>query len=84
MALALVTARTHDPHVTTQVSGFIQSIGYLFSAIGPLLVGVLFEVTGGWDVPLWFLLGSVLVFVASGVVASGPGLVDVELAGRRG
>ena len=84
MALALVTARTHDPHVTTQVSGFIQSIGYLFSAIGPLLVGVLFEVTGGWDVPLWFLLGSVLVFVASGVVASAPGLVDDELAARRG
>ena len=84
MALALVTARTHDPHVTTQVSGFIQSVGYLFSAVGPLLVGVLFEVTGGWTVPLWFLLGSVVVFVASGVVAAAPGLVDDDLAARRG
>ena len=82
MALALVTARTRDAHVTTQVSGFIQSIGYLFSGVGPLLVGVLFEFTGGRDAPLWFLLGSALVFVASGVVAAGPGYVDDELAAR--
>ena len=67
---------------TTQLSGFTQSVGYLFSGIGPLLVGILFEVTGGWDVPLWFLLGSAAVFVAAGVVAAGPGYVDDELAAR--
>lgn len=79
MAMALITARTRDAHVTTQLSGFTQSVGYIFSGLGPLLVGVLFEVTGGWDVPLWFLLGSAAVFVAAGVVAAGPGYVDDEL-----
>ena len=82
MAMALITARTRDAHTTTQLSGFTQSVGYLFSGIGPLLVGILFEVTGGWDVPLWFLLGSAAVFVAAGVVAAGPGYVDDELAAR--
>lgn len=82
MAMALITARTRDAHTTTQLSGFTQSVGYLFSGIGPLLVGILFEVTGGWDVPLWFLLGSAAVFVASGLVAAGPGFVDDELAAR--
>lgn len=83
MAMALITARTRDAHVTTQLSGFTQSAGYLFSGAGPLLVGVLFEVTGGWDVPLWFLLGSAAVFVAAGVVAAGPGYVDDDLIARR-
>lgn len=83
MALALMTARTRSPHVTAQLSGFAQSVGYLFSAAGPLLVGVLFQVTGGWRVPLWFLLGSVVVFVVSGLVASRPGFVDDDLVGSR-
>lgn len=80
MALALVTARTRDHHVTTQLSGFTQSVGYLFSGIGPLLVGVLFEATGGWDAPLWFLLGSAAIYTLSGWVAAGPGHVDDDLA----
>ena len=83
MALALVTARTRSAHVTAQLSGFAQSVGYLFSALGPLLVGVLVQVTGGWTVPLWFLLGSVVVFVAAGLVAAGPGYVDDDLTASR-
>ncbi len=82
MAMALITARTRDAHATTQLSGFTQSVGYLASGLGPLLVGVLFEFTGGWAVPLWFLLGSAVVFVVAGLVAAGPGHVDDELAAR--
>lgn len=78
-AMALMTARTRDPHVTTQLSGFTQSVGYLFSAVGPLLVGILFQVTGAWTIPLWFLLLSALLFTASGLVAAAPGYVDDEL-----
>lgn len=79
MALALITARTRDYHVTGQLSGFTQSVGYLFSAAGPLLVGVMFQLSGGWTVPLWFLIASAVVFTASGLVASAPGYVDDEL-----
>lgn len=79
-AMALMTARTRDPHVTTQLSGFTQSVGYLFSAAGPLLVGVLFQATGAWTVPLWFLLVSAAVFTVSGLIAASPGFVDDELA----
>ena len=79
LSLALVTARTRDPHVTTQQSGFTQSVGYLFSACGPFAVGLLFDVTHGWTIPLWFLLGSAVVFTTAGMVAAGPGDVDDDL-----
>ncbi|HRL49600.1 MAG TPA: MFS transporter [Propioniciclava sp.] len=79
LSLALVTARTRDPHVTTQLSGFTQSVGYLFSAGGPLVVGVLFDLTHGWTVPLWFLLASAGLFTLSGVAAARPGYVDDDL-----
>lgn len=79
-ALALFTIRTRDPHITTQVSGFAQSAGYLFSAAGPFIVGMLFEVTGSWTMPLWFLLFTAFLVTVSGLVAAKPGYVDDELA----
>lgn len=34
------------------LSGFVQSVGYLIAASGPLGVGILHDATGGWTVPL--------------------------------
>lgn len=82
MALALITARTRDPHVTIQVSGFTQSLGYTLAAAGPFLVGLLRELTGGWTVPLWFLIATSVVMVVAGLVAVSPGYVDDELPPR--
>lgn len=81
-ALALINARTREPRVATQLSGFTQSIGYCFTAVGPFLVGALFDLTGGWTIPLWFLMASSVVFVVSGWIAAAPGYVDDELAAR--
>ena len=33
-----------------------QTVGYLVAAAGPLVVGILREASGGWTVPLVFLL----------------------------
>ena len=79
MALALITARTRDPHVTVQVSAFTQSLGYSLAAVGPFLVGFLRELTGGWTVPLWFLIAMSVVMIGAGLVAAAPGYVDDEL-----
>jgi CP family cyanate transporter-like MFS transporter len=37
------------------LSGFVQSIGYLIAAVGPLTAGVLYDLTGAWDIPLVLL-----------------------------
>ena len=39
--------RTHSGAVA--LSGFVQSVGYLIVAVGPLAVGLLHESTGGWS-----------------------------------
>lgn len=79
MALALITARTRDPHVTARLSGFSQTIGYSLAAFGPFLVGVLLAQTGGWTIPLWALIATSAVMVVAGIIASAPGYVDDEL-----
>lgn len=78
-ALALITARTRDHHVTAQVSGFVQAVGYTLAAAGPFIVGALFDLTKGWMVPLVALACSSVVMVASGLVAAAPGYIDDEL-----
>jgi len=79
MALALITARTRDPHVTGGLSGLTQSVGYIFSGLGPLLVGILHEVTGGWSLPLLMIAGSAVFLLLGGLAIARPGYVDDDL-----
>jgi CP family cyanate transporter-like MFS transporter len=79
MALALITARTRDPHVTGGLSGLTQSVGYVFSGLGPLLVGIIHEVTGGWSVPLLMIAGSAVFLLLGGLAIARPGYVDDDL-----
>ena len=41
MILTLIGLRARTPETTAALSTFVQSWGYLISAVGPLLVGVL-------------------------------------------
>lgn len=79
MALALITARTRDPHVTGSVSGLTQSVGYVFSGVGPLLVGILHQATGGWSVPLLAVACSAVFLLLGGLTIAKPGYVDDDL-----
>ncbi|CAN5143179.1 CynX/NimT family MFS transporter [soil metagenome] len=53
--LTMIGLRAHTPDGVAALSAFTQSVGYLVAAIGPLLAGLLYELTGGWDVPLVIL-----------------------------
>lgn len=57
VGLTLISMRGRDEHETTQLSGMAQSIGYLLAAIGPVVAGVLAEITGGWTAGLLMLTG---------------------------
>ena len=83
LVIALITARTRSHHVTGRLSGFVQPVGYLLAALGPVVVGVLHAATGGWEVVLWVLMATSLPFVLAGLRAVRPSFVDDEL-GRRG
>jgi CP family cyanate transporter-like MFS transporter len=69
LALLMVGLRARTPAGTAGLSGFVQSIGYLIAAVGPLLVGVLHDATGGWLVPIVFLLVMLVPQLFGGLVA---------------
>jgi CP family cyanate transporter-like MFS transporter len=76
LVLVLVGLRSRTPEGTIALSGFTQGIGYTLGALGPLLVGVLHETTGGWTVPIIFLLATLLVVVVAGRVVARPRMLE--------
>ena len=79
LVIALITARTRSHTVTARLSGFVQPVGYLLAALGPVVVGALHAATGGWDVVLWVLMATTIPFVVAGLRAVRPTYVDDEL-----
>jgi CP family cyanate transporter-like MFS transporter len=78
--LALLTARTRDRTITARLSGFVQPVGYLLAAAGPVLVGILHAASDSWTVPLLLLVATVVPFTWAGVRVSRAVYVDDELA----
>ena len=76
MILTLIGLRARTPETTAALSTFVQSWGYVISAVGPLLVGVLLGATGSY-VPMFVLV------LAGVVVLLGHRLVHDARAVRR-
>ena len=79
LTLTMIGLRTRVPDVTAALSGFTQSVGYVIAAAGPLALGALFGLTGGWTVPIGLLLALVFPQVAAGLLAARRRYVDDEL-----
>lgn len=80
MILALFGTRARTPAATTALSGFAQSIGYGIAAIGPLTMGILHEITGGWSASLWTLLVVAVPMTLVGLYSCRPHLIEDELS----
>lgn len=64
LAMMFFGLRTENAHQAAELSGMAQSVGYLLAAIGPTMFGYLHDMTGGWTLPLWILVGaSILIFI---------------------
>ena len=82
VALTLIGLRAHTPAGTAALSGFTQSVGYLISAIGPLGVGVLYDLTGAWSVPLLALTVMSLGQLVAGLMVARPAYIEDQLSRR--
>ena len=78
-AISLITARTRHPSVTAQVSGFVQPVGYALAAIGPFVVGLIHEATGGWSLVIVLLMLTSVPLTLAGLRVAGPSYVDDEI-----
>jgi CP family cyanate transporter-like MFS transporter len=62
LALLMIVMRAGDDETAARLSTMVQGIGYLMAAAGPLVMGLLHSATGGWSIPLiWLIVMSVLM-----------------------
>lgn len=82
LALTMVGMRARTGAGVAKLSAFAQSAGYLLSIPGPLLVGVLYQHSGGWGLPLALMAGLMVPQIAVGVLAGRNRTVEDEAARR--
>jgi MFS transporter, CP family, cyanate transporter len=84
LALLLLGLRAATATGTAALSSFVQGVGYLIAAMGPVTIGVLRDRTGSWTIPLLVLTGLLVPKLLAGLVAATPGQVDVPDSGPGG
>lgn len=67
LALTLIVLRSRDAHVAAALSGMAQGGGYTIASMGPLAVGLVHDLTGGWGAVGW-------VFAVIGIAATLAGM----------
>src|SRR5699024_12584809 len=56
LALTFLSIRAKDGKDASALSGMAQSMGYILAAIGPIMIGSIFDLTHGWTIPLVCLI----------------------------
>jgi CP family cyanate transporter-like MFS transporter len=79
MVLTLLGLRARTPESTAALSTVVQSVGYLLAAVGPLLVGVLRGVTGGYTGMFVLVYVGVALLLITGWMVCRERYVDDEL-----
>lgn len=80
LALTMVGMRAKTGPGVAQLSAFAQSTGYLISIPGPLLVGVLYQHSGGWGLPIALMSALMIPQMAVGFLAGRDRTVEDEAA----
>lgn len=78
LVLTLINVKSRTQVGAVALSGFVQGIGYAIGALGPLVVGILRDASGGWTVPLWFMLAILVFWIPSVFVLRTPRYVEDE------
>ncbi|MFJ8769975.1 CynX/NimT family MFS transporter [Streptomyces clavifer] len=78
LALTMIGMRSRTGAGVVRLSAFAQSTGYLLSIPGPLLVGVLYQHSGGWGLPLALMAGLMVPQMIAGVLAGRDRTIEDE------
>ncbi|MFI8998437.1 CynX/NimT family MFS transporter [Streptomyces sp. NPDC053542] len=78
LALTMIGMRARSAAGVVKLSAFAQCIGYLISIPGPLLVGTLYQHSGGWGLPIALMAGLMVPQIAVGVLAGRDRRIEDE------
>ncbi|BCJ52764.1 MFS transporter [Actinoplanes sp. NBRC 14428] len=69
LVLTMIAMRGRSAAVVVRPSAFAQSAGYLLSIPGPIVVGALYQHSGGWRVPLALMVALMVPQMIAGFLA---------------
>lgn len=79
LALTFFAVRARTAQGTAALSATSQSLGYLAGGVGPLLFGLLHELTQGWSAPLAMLVVAATINVITGLWLGRPRYLEDAL-----
>jgi CP family cyanate transporter-like MFS transporter len=82
VVLTLIGLRSRTSEGTAALSGFTQSVGYLLAALGPFGMGLTYDLTGGWTLPLVGLLVLVVPQLVVGLMVARPSFIEDQVRNR--
>lgn len=78
LALTMIGMRSRSGAGVVRLSAFAQSTGYLISIPGPLLVGVLYQHSGGWGLPIALMAALMVPQMVAGILAGRDRTIEDE------
>jgi CP family cyanate transporter-like MFS transporter len=76
LAMILPVLRGGSGPAVAALTGMALSVGYLIASIGPFVLGVVHDATGGWTVPLLLFIAITAAELPVGIRATRPWQVD--------
>jgi CP family cyanate transporter-like MFS transporter len=73
LALTMVVTKSDSTEAARDLNAFMQSWGYVISALGPFALGALRDATGNWTIAVGALVVGTLVQLTAGLVVARPG-----------
>ena len=69
LSIAFIALRSPDKAKAAELSGMSQSAGYLFAALGPILLGLIYDLTNSWTLPIVIFLVLLVLLTLIGIYA---------------
>lgn len=76
LILVLINQRTRTVEGAIALSGFTQGVGYLIGSAGPLVVGILDQLTGAWTGALMLLIATACLGGVTAVIVARPRMLE--------
>ncbi|WFR59184.1 MFS transporter [Anaerocolumna sp. AGMB13025] len=83
MSLIFFNFRTQNADQAARLSGMAQSVGYLLASFGPMIFGLLHDITDNWTMPLIILIAIAGICLFVGLGASRDLLVTSSGKSRK-
>jgi CP family cyanate transporter-like MFS transporter len=77
-SLVMMTLRARSLEETAPLSSMTQGIGYLIAAIGPVVIGLVNQHSGGWSLPYALLALAAVIQLFFGLKAGRPRIDEVD------